>query len=346
MRVGIFGGTFDPVHQGHMIVAEQVMTELDLAQVVFVPGGIPPHKEASSVRATAPDRLAMVEAAVEGNERFSVDRVEIDAGRPMHSVETVRILRERSPDDDWFFITGADEVSNLLAWREPDRLLEQVVMVAATRPGYDLSKLDHLEAALRNFDRIFPVECTRVDISATAIRRRMLQRKSIRYLVPEGVREIIENRGPLQRRWKPNGRRASGGGDPVRRDESVAREDEIRDRRRGAHLRDGRHGGPCGERDVRKDVTLIDLRGLVSYADYFVIASAQTERQTRRVAQEVIERMIEKGHRPRTKRLDEGTAWISLDFLDVVVHIFTDEARDYYRLESLWRSAPQQHWQE
>ena len=74
----------------------------------------------------------------------------------MHSVETVSILRERSPDDEWFFITGADEVSNLLAWREPDRLLEQIVMVAATRPGYDLSKLDHLEAALRNFDRIFP----------------------------------------------------------------------------------------------------------------------------------------------------------------------------------------------
>ena len=95
-----------------------------------------------------------------------------------------------------------------------------------------------------------------------------------------------------------------------------------------------------------KDVTIVDLRGLVSYADYFVIASAETERQTRRVAEEVIEKMIEKGHRPRTKRLDEGTAWISLDFLDVVVHIFTDEARDYYRLESLWRSAPQEHWEE
>ena len=95
-----------------------------------------------------------------------------------------------------------------------------------------------------------------------------------------------------------------------------------------------------------KDVTIVDLRGLVSYADYFVIASAETERQTKRVAEEVIEKMIEKGHRPRTKRLDEGTAWISLDFLDVVVHVFTDEARDYYRLESLWRSAPQETWEE
>jgi ribosome-associated protein len=95
-----------------------------------------------------------------------------------------------------------------------------------------------------------------------------------------------------------------------------------------------------------RDVTVVDLRGLVSYTDYFVIASAETERQTRRVAEEVIERMIKDGHRPRSKRIQEGTAWISLDFTDVVVHIFTDEARDYYRLESLWRSAPQERWEE
>ena len=195
MKVGIFGGTFDPIHQGHMVIAEQVMGELALAHVLFVPAGIPPHKEASSVRARTEDRYEMVEAAVEGNERFSVDRVEVDAGRPMHSVETVQILKERSRDDEWFFITGADEVSNLLAWKDPDRLLEEVVMVAATRPGYDLSRLDHLEAKLRNFDRIFPVECTRVDISATGIRRRILQGKSVRYLVPEEVYEIIVERG-------------------------------------------------------------------------------------------------------------------------------------------------------
>jgi ribosome-associated protein len=95
-----------------------------------------------------------------------------------------------------------------------------------------------------------------------------------------------------------------------------------------------------------KDVTLIDLREAVSYTDYFVVASAETDRQTRRIAQEVIEKMNAAGHRPRSRRLDEGSAWISLDFIDVVVHIFTDEARDYYRLESLWRSAPQERWEE
>jgi nicotinate-nucleotide adenylyltransferase len=207
VRVGIFGGTFDPVHQGHMIIAEQVMDELNLARVVFVPGGIPPHKEASSVRASAEDRFDMVQAAVAGNERFSVDRIEVEAGRPMYSVETVRLLKERSPGEDWYFITGADEVSNLLAWKEPDRLLEEVVMVAATRSGYDLSKLDHLEARLRNFDRIFPVECTRVDISATGIRRRILQGKSVRYLVPEEAYTVIRERrlyeGDERRREEP-----------------------------------------------------------------------------------------------------------------------------------------------
>ncbi len=95
-----------------------------------------------------------------------------------------------------------------------------------------------------------------------------------------------------------------------------------------------------------KDVVIIDMRSIVSYTDYFVIASAETERQTRRIVDEVLERMGQEGHRPRSRRISPGSSWISLDFLDVVVHIFTDEARDYYRLESLWRSAPQEHWKD
>ena len=132
----------------------------------------------------------------------------------------------------------------------------------------------------------------------------------------------------------------------MRRDESVARKQNFGTEGEALTYEMAATAARAASEMFARDVTLIDLRGLVSYADYFVVASAETERQTRRVAQEVIEKMIEKGHRPRTKRLDEGTPWISLDFLDVVVHIFTDEARDYYRLESLWRSAPQGHWQE
>ncbi len=196
-RIGIFGGTFDPVHQGHMIIAEQVAQALNLACVIFVPGGVPPHKTASSVKASAEDRFDMVETAIQGNDKFSLDRVEVDAGRAMYSVETVPLVKERwgKKGDEWFFVSGADEVSNLLAWKEPDRLLEEAAMVAATRPGYDISNLGHLEEALDNFDRIVPVECTRVDISATGIRRALAKGESVRYLVPEGVYEIIHDRG-------------------------------------------------------------------------------------------------------------------------------------------------------
>ncbi len=194
-KVGIFGGTFDPIHHGHMVIAEQIAETLDLARVIFVPGGVPPHKPATSVKAEAEQRFEMVEAAVGGNDKFVVDRVEIDAARPMYSVETVPLVKERHEGDEWFFVAGADEVWNLLSWKEPDRLLEEVAMVAAARPGYDFSELDHLAEGLENFDKIIPVECTLMDISATGIRRMLDEGKSIRYLVPEGVYEIIHDRG-------------------------------------------------------------------------------------------------------------------------------------------------------
>jgi ribosome-associated protein len=132
----------------------------------------------------------------------------------------------------------------------------------------------------------------------------------------------------------------------VRPDESVARRESFGTEGEALTREMALTAARTASEMFARDVTIVDLRGLVSYADYFVIASAETEHQTRRVAEEVIEKMIEKGHRPRTKRLNEGTAWISLDFLDVVVHVFTDEARDYYRLESLWRGVPQERWEE
>ena len=206
-RVGIFGGTFDPIHQGHLVIAEQVAQTLGLAWVIFVPGGVSPHKPASSIKASAEDRLNMVEVATEGNDKFFVDRVEIDAGRPMYSVETVPLIKERHKGDEWFFVAGADEVSKLLSWKEPDELLEETVMVAATRPGYDVSKLDHLAEALENVDKIIPVECTLMDISASGIRRMLAEGKSIRYLVPDRVHEIIYDRGLYGAR---RGKKSSG----------------------------------------------------------------------------------------------------------------------------------------
>lgn len=194
-RIGIFGGTFDPIHQGHLIIAEQVMEELGLSRVLFVPGGIPPHKEASSILAATEDRVAMVEAAISGNERFVLDLTEAEAGRKMYSYETVLLLKERYEAGEWYFISGADEVANLPNWREPDRLLEEVYMVAATRPGHEFSELERLADELENYHRILPVQCSRVDISATGIRDRLAKGRTVRYLVPEKVNELILERG-------------------------------------------------------------------------------------------------------------------------------------------------------
>ncbi len=116
----------------------------------------------------------------------------------------------------------------------------------------------------------------------------------------------------------------------------------------GAHLT--RHMAQTAARAAAdmfgRDVTIIDLKGLISYTDYFVVIGAETERQTRRIVDEVLEKMREEGYTPTSRRYDEASTWISLDFLDVVVHVFTDEARDYYRLESLWRAAPQERLEE
>jgi nicotinate-nucleotide adenylyltransferase len=194
-KMGILGGTFDPIHLGHLVIAEQVTDALGLERVIFVPSGVPPHKPASSVKASGEDRSRMVEVAIGGNGKFCMDRIEIDAREAMYSVDTVPLVKERYEGDEWYFILGSDEVSNLLSWKEPDRLLEEAYVAAAARPGYDISNLDHLAEALENYHKIVPVECTLMNISATRIRRMVSEGESIRYLVPDGVYEFIHDRG-------------------------------------------------------------------------------------------------------------------------------------------------------
>ena len=194
-KMGMLGGTFDPIHHGHLVIAEQVADTLDLERVIFVPSGVPPHKPASSVKASGEDRSRMVEVAIGGNGKFCMDRVEFDAGEAMYSVDTVPLIKERYEGDEWYFILGSDEVSNLLSWKEPDKLLEEAYVAAAARPGYDISNLDHLAEALENYHKIVPVECTLMSISATRIRRMVSEGESIRYLVPDVVYEIIHDRG-------------------------------------------------------------------------------------------------------------------------------------------------------
>lgn len=195
MRLGILGGTFDPVHVGHLALAEAARTAFDLDRVLFIPAAVPPHKPGGAV-AAAEDRLAMVRRAVDAAPYFAVSEVELERQGPSYTVDTLADLQQRHPDAELYFITGADEVLALDTWHEPQRLLQLARFIAATRPGFDLSRLAQMESRLGPVarGRLLPLEWLELGLSSTDLRRLLSEGRSVRYLVPELVVEYIEER--------------------------------------------------------------------------------------------------------------------------------------------------------
>jgi nicotinate-nucleotide adenylyltransferase len=195
MRLGVFGGTFDPIHTAHLRVAEEVADALRLKQVLFVPAGRPPHRR--QPHAAPEQRLAMVRLAVAGNPRFAVSDLEIRKSGPSYTVETLAELRRTHPRDRLFFLLGLDQLAELRHWHQPERLLELCHLVALSRPGQAEPKASVL---LGPNGRRLParaytlVRVSALDISATAIRRLARKGASLRYLVPESVRAYLQRK--------------------------------------------------------------------------------------------------------------------------------------------------------
>jgi len=180
LRLGLFGGTFDPPHLGHLIVAQDVVEALGLDRLLFVPAGLPPHKTDRTI-SPAPLRLEMVRRIISGNETFGVSEVEVGRGGPSYTVDTLRHYRDLHPEAEIFFVLGADQATAFDTWQEPERVASLATLVVMARAGAGVPAGEFAS-----------VPVTRVDISATEIRRRVLEDRSIRYLVPEGVRKIID----------------------------------------------------------------------------------------------------------------------------------------------------------
>lgn len=178
VRVGIFGGTFDPVHVGHLAIANAALESVPLDRVVFVLARRSPLKERGPI-AGETDRLAMLELAVAGEARFSVSRVELDREGPSYTVDTLAAF---AGADDLFLILGGDAVAELPRWKEPDRIAQLATLVVAERPGAP-------ERAAFVFD------APRLDISSRELRARAARGRSLRYLVPDPVWRYIEGRG-------------------------------------------------------------------------------------------------------------------------------------------------------
>ncbi|CAN5831047.1 nicotinate-nucleotide adenylyltransferase [soil metagenome] len=181
--IGVFGGTFDPPHLGHLIVAADVCVALELDRLLFIPAAVPPHKLAQ-VEATAEQRLEMVRAAVRGDARFEVDDLELRRPGPSFTVDTLHTLRTRFPESRLYFLIGADALREIHSWREPEEVARLAQLIVFARDGQQAPTMHGISAQ--------PVPVTRVDISASEIRRRVRAGIPIRYLVPDAVREIVE----------------------------------------------------------------------------------------------------------------------------------------------------------
>ena len=189
-RLGVMGGTFDPIHYGHLVTAEEALVQFRLDEVVFVPTGSPWMKEHERV-SPPEDRYLMTVIATASNPKFSVSRIEMEREGPTYTIDTLRSLRdEHGAGTDLFFITGADAILEILQWREPQEIFELAHFIAATRPGYDLAHFDEAAAAVN--PKVSVMQIPALAISSTDIRRRVADGRPLRYLVPEGVKSYVE----------------------------------------------------------------------------------------------------------------------------------------------------------
>jgi nicotinate-nucleotide adenylyltransferase len=196
-RIGVMGGTFDPIHHGHLVAAEEARWQFDLDQVVFVPTGRPWQKPVGV--SPAEDRYRMTVLATASNPAFTVSRLEVDHRGPTYTVDTLRRLRAAQPAGTrLFFITGADAVLQILTWKEPDQVLDLAEFIAATRPGFDLDRLiGQIPGAA---GRVHRIEIPALAISSSDLRSRVARGAPVQYLVPDEVARYIHDhalyRGP------------------------------------------------------------------------------------------------------------------------------------------------------
>jgi nicotinate-nucleotide adenylyltransferase len=181
-RIGVMGGTFDPIHHGHLVAASEVAQSFDLDEVIFVPTGQPWQKSGVS---PSEHRYLMTVIATASNPRFTVSRVDIDREGPTYTIDTLHELRTQRPDAELFFITGADAIAQILSWRDHDELWDLAHFVAVSRPGHDLST-----AGLPTED-VSQLEIPALAISSTDCRERVQNGHPVWYLVPDGVVQYI-----------------------------------------------------------------------------------------------------------------------------------------------------------
>ncbi|MBI1870263.1 MAG: nicotinate-nucleotide adenylyltransferase [Chlamydiae bacterium] len=197
MRIGLFGGTFDPIHMGHLVLAEQVREEMRLDKIIFIPSAHPPHKKNETL-SLASRRLKMVELAIQGNSGFEVSRIELDRKAPSYSLDTVKAFKKKYPKDSLFFILGSDSLFGMYHWYRVEELIQLCHFVIVPRPGFSLEDVKNVSLHLsqRGFKKVtrYFVRMPEIGISSTEVRKKVAGGLSVRYLVPEKVFKFIQRK--------------------------------------------------------------------------------------------------------------------------------------------------------
>jgi nicotinate-nucleotide adenylyltransferase len=326
--VGLLGGSFDPVHLGHLALAETARRRLGLERMLMLLTATPPHKPQGSL-APVEHRLAMLRLALRGQPGLELCELDLTGERVRFTIETLRALRDARPACRPVFVLGMDSLLEIESWKEHQRLLEEFDLAVMDRPGRRLGELRGRlpEAAAQRLTslagarpapgaggRVFHLPVEPVPVSSTEIRSRVAAGLPVERLVPPGVAEYIRVFGLY---------REEGG-------RSLSKEipPEIV------------HAVAAAQDKKASDVLVLDLRGLSDVTDHFLICSGTSDRQVLAIADNIQERLQrELGRKPKHVEGLRTADWILLDYVDLVVHVFLEERRQFYRLERLWGDA-------
>ena len=332
--VGVLGGTFDPIHLGHLAMAQTARQLLHLERVLLLPTAIPPHKSVPGLTA-ATHREAMLRLAVEDEEGLEVETAELDTGAVCYTIDTLRRLRRGPPPCRPVFVLGMDSLLEIETWRDheslvgefdlavidrdgegpedarrklPRDIVERMVMLPGTSLAADAPQ------APGPGERILHVPMTEVPVSSTRVRRLAARGQSLAGLVPPAVARYIRDNGLYRQEDRPL---------------TTQLPPEI---------------NRCVEAALDKkaeDLVVLDLRGLSDVTDFFVVCHGTSDRHIKAVAESIEEGLRkELNLRPSHIEGDRQAEWILLDYIDLVVHVFIADKREFYRLESLWGDAP------
>ena len=367
--IGILGGTFDPFHLGHLALARAARDQLGLERVLVIPAAAPPHKPGRRI-SPADVRLRLVRAGIADEPRLAASRIELERDGPSYTVDTVAALaaaeRIDGREPDITVILSAESFAGLPTWREPERLLDLARIAVAPRAGHPAPDPAWIAVAFPGrTDRVAVFDGPLIDISASAIRRRAAAGEPLDGLVPPAVaRAIAADRlyrhpepveeEPIVTESVPDDGPTTGEA-PASATATVPRPDGLPNRDAAASAAAAAAAAvPANERpplDIARriveliedkkaaDIILLDLTGLTTLADAFVICSGGSERQLEAIADGVIEGMREEKVRPIGREGTAASHWVLVDFGAVVVHIFTPPEREYYSLEKHWAEA-------